>query len=177
MLASLSEWSIWLVPAMLGFIPLYGYWKKVPVFETFVEGAEEGLRLAWRILPYSLAIFVAVGIFRASGAFLMLTTSLRSLLESTGIPGAVIPLMLVRPLSGNASLALLADVLRTHGPDSLAGRLASTVQGSTDTTFYILSIYFGSVGIRKFRYALPVGLLGDLAGMVSSVIICRLFFG
>ncbi len=177
MFTALSEWSIWLVPALLGLIPLYGYWKKVPVFETFVEGAEEGLRLAWRILPYSLAIFVAVGIFRDSGAFLMLTNGLRYPLEATGVPGVVIPLMLVRPISGNASLALLADVLRVHGPDSLAGRLASTVQGSTDTTFYILSIYFGSVGIRKFSYALPVGLLGDLAGMVGSVIICRWFFG
>lgn len=172
----ISNISIWIVPALLTLIPLYGYLKGVNVYESFIEGAEEGFTMSVKVLPFMVAIFVAIGIFRASGALAGMIHFLAPLLTHLGIPGQVVPLMLIRPLSGTAALAILADVLKTSGPDSFVGRLASILQGSTDTTFYVLAVYFGSVGIKRARYAITVGLIGDFAGFVASVILAHLIF-
>lgn len=173
----LSLLAEWVVPLTLAGIPIYGYWRKVPVYESFVAGAEEGIQMTWRILPFLLAILFAFGLFKDSGALDLLVRALQPLLGRLGLPGPVLPMFLVRPLSGNASLGILTSILKQHGPDSFVGRLASTLQGSTDTTFYILSVYFGSVGIRRSRHALAVGLAGDLAGFLASLVICRILFG
>lgn len=169
--------SIWVVPLILLGIPLYGYLKGVNVYEAFVEGASEGVQMAVRIFPYLVAIFLALSLFRASGALAATIHFLDPVLRPLGVPGEVIPLVIVRPLSGNAALGILTDLLKHHGPDSTVGRLASIMQGSTDTTLYILTLYFGSVGIRKSRYALYVGLLGDLVGAIFAVVMTTVFFG
>jgi len=170
----LSEWA---VPVLVCGIPLYGHIKGVPVYEAFVEGGREGLEIAARILPYMIGIFVAMGIFTSSGAMEIVTDALSIILERIGLPGEVLPLALIRPLSGSSALGITASLLREFGPDSFIGRLASTMQGSTDTTFYVLSVYFGSVGITRNRHALFTGLAGDIAGALAALYMCRLFFG
>lgn len=165
------------IPVFLAAIPLYALYKRVDVFASFIAGAEEALRLAAHILPYIVAIFVAIGVFRASGALELTTSLLRPLLDAVGIPGEILPLALIRPLSGNGSLAVMSELLLKWGPDSFIGRLASAMQGSTDTTFYILSLYFGSVGILKTRHAVAVGLLADLAGFLAATVAVKLAFG
>ncbi len=165
------------IPSFLAFIPLYGLCKRVDVFASFIEGATEGLTLAARTIPYVVAIFVAIGIFRASGALDILAGLLRPALDPLGLPGEILPLAIVRPLSGSGSFALMAELLERFGPDSYIGRLASTMQASTDTTFYVLSLYFGSVGILSTRHAVPVGLTADIAGFVASALAVKLFFG
>ena len=169
--------SLYAVPVILILIPLYGLMKKLPVYELFVEGAAEGVQMVLQILPYLLAMLVAISVFRASGAFNAIAACLAPLTELLGVPSEVLPLALMRPLSGSGALALTADVLKSAGPDSFTGLLASVMQGSTDTTFYILAVYFGSVGIRKYRYSLTVGLSADMVSFVSSFLICRLLFG
>lgn len=168
--------SRWIVPVLVLVIPAYGYWKGVKVYEAFIEGAEEGLRMVVRIAPYMLAILVALGLFRVSGAMDLLVAGLRPALAWFGIPPEVVPLVVTRPLSGGASLGVLAEILRVQGPDSFAGRLASIMQGSTDTTFYVLAVYFGSVGIKNTRYAVTLGLMADLAGFIAAIWITSLFF-
>jgi spore maturation protein B len=177
MLAFLDLLSKWAIPVVVGFIPLYGYLKGVKVYEAFIDGAEEGLELAVRIVPVLVAIFVAMGVFRTSGAMELVVGFLDPLLSVLGVPGQILPLALIRPLSGGGALGLTAELIRTCGPDSYVGRLASTMQGSTDTTFYVLTLYFGSVGIKNSRHALTVGLFGDFIGFVASLAIVRLFFG
>lgn len=169
--------SRWAVPLLLAAIPLYGYLRGVRVFEAFVEGAEEAFQLVVKIIPYVVAMFVALGIFRESGAMDLLIGTLRPVLDPLGVPGQVIPLMIIRPLSGGGALGVTAELIRTHGPDSYVGRLASTMQGSTDTTFFILTFYFGAVGIKRIRHALAAGLIGDLAGFVGSILAVNLLFG
>ncbi|MEW6724309.1 MAG: spore maturation protein [Bacillota bacterium] len=158
-------------------IPVYGYLKGVPVYEAFIEGASEGLLVVARIVPYLVAILVVLGIFRDSGALGWLVGFMQPVLGPLGVPGETIPLLFIRPMSGGAALGIVANLINTYGPDSFIGRLASTIQGSTDTTLYVLTLYFGSVGIKKYRYALKVGLLADLAGFIASVVICHLVFG
>ena len=162
---------------MLLLIPLYGLAKKQPVYEQFVAGAAEGVGMALQILPYLLAMLLSIAVFRASGAFAALADALAPLTEALGVPGEVLPLALMRPLSGSGALALTADVISQAGPDSFPGLLASVMQGSTDTTFYILAVYFGSVGVKRYRYALTVGLSADLMSFIASLLVCRLFFG
>ncbi|MDA8193307.1 MAG: spore maturation protein [Thermaerobacter sp.] len=169
--------SVWAIPFLIGLIPLYGWVKGVKVYDTFVEGAEEGFRMAVRMIPFLVGILVALNIFQASGAMAAVTHWLSRPLHALGVPPAVVPLMLVRPLSGGAALGVTTGLLQHYGPDSFIGRLASTVQGSTDTTFYVVSLYFGSVAVQKTRYALSVALLGDLAGFIAAVVVCRLLFG
>lgn len=169
--------SIWIIPLMVCGIPLYGYIKGVRVYEKFVEGGEEGLQMAVRIMPYMIAIFFAMGIFSASGAMDVIARRLGPILSCLGMPPQVLPLALVRPLSGSSALGITASLLREWGPESFIGRVASTMQGSTDTTFYVLSVYFGSVGVSRTRHALPTGLVGDAVGIIASLFICRLFFG
>lgn len=165
------------IPLFLLLVPLYGVYKRVNVLESFLNGAGEALTLAGRILPYIVAIFVAVSVFRASGALELLSGWLRPALNLVGIPGEVLPLALIRPLSGNGALAVMVELLDRWGPDSFIGRLAATMQSSTDTTFYILSLYFGSVGVVRTRHALAAGLAADAAAMVAAAVAVRAFFG
>ena len=169
--------SRWAIPAIFAFVLLYGLYRKVDVYDVFLEGARQGVQMSVRILPYVVAIFAALGIFRDSGAMDLIARALSPILRPAGVPAQVLPLMVIRPLSGSGAMAITAELLQRHGPDSYIGRLASTLQGSTDTTFYILSVYFGSVGIRKFRHSLVVGLLADLCGFVLAVLLVRLTFG
>lgn len=173
MLFVLETISKWAIPVMVTFIPLYGYIRGVRVYETFIDGAKEGFWLAVKIIPYLVSILVAMGIFRSSGAMEMLVGYLSPILNPLGIPGEVLPLAIIRPFSGGGALALLVELLHKWGPDSLIGRIASTMQGSTDTTFYILTLYFGSVGIKNSRHALAAGLMGDVAGFLAAVFIVK----
>jgi spore maturation protein B len=169
--------SVIAIPGFILFVLGYGHIKKVNVYDTFIEGAKEGLSTVIRIFPYMVAMFVAIGIFRSSGAMDILVKLISPITGLIGIPGEVLPLAFMRPISGIASMGVLGELYRTHGPDSFIGRLASTVMGSTETIFYTLSIYFGAVGIRKMRYTLWGSLLADLAGLLASVIICTIVFG
>ncbi|KKB35605.1 spore maturation protein [Bacillus thermotolerans] len=175
------EWisliSMWLIPIFIAFILLYGTLKKVPAYEKFVEGGKEGIHIAVSIIPYLIGMMVAIGIFRASGALDSLVGMLKPLLVWIGLPPEVFPLAIIRPISGNAALGMVSDLLAVHGPDSYIGRLASVIQGSTDTTFYVLTVYFGAVGIKKMGDALKVGLLADIAGFIAAVLIVTWMFG
>lgn len=168
--------SLWAVPGMLALIPLWGAIRKVKVYDTFIEGADEGLQVAVRIIPFLVGMMVALSVFRASGAMDLVASLISPLTSRLGFPTEILPLMIVRPLSGAGALGVTADLLKTHHPDSFVGRLASIVQGSTDTTFYVLTVYFGSVGIRKARYAAGVGLLADAAGFLAALYACNWFF-
>lgn len=169
--------SLWAIPAMLALIPLWGAIRKVKVYDTFIEGAEDGLQVAVQIIPFLVGMMVALSIFRASGAMELLARLIDPITSRLGFPTQILPLMIIRPLSGAGALAVTADLLKTQHPDSYIGRLASIMQGSTDTTFYVLTVYFGSVGIRKARYAAAVGLLADVAGFLAALYACNWFFG
>ncbi|PWA12409.1 spore maturation protein [Pueribacillus theae] len=168
--------SIWLIPSLIAFILLYGTYKKVPTYEAFVEGGKEGIKIAVQLIPFLVGMLVAISVFRASGAMEALVELLSPLLLLIGVPAEVVPLALMRPISGTGALAITTDLIATHGPDSFIGRLASTMQGSTDTTFYILTVYFGAVGIKKMGDSVKVGLLADLVGIVASIIIVTIVF-
>jgi len=161
---------------MIVFIPLYAAFKKVPVYETFLEGAKDGFSTAINIIPHLVGMMVAISMFRASGAMDMLASLISPLTDRLGIPSEILPLGMLRPLTGAGSLAFTTDLIRAYGPDSMIGRIASTIQGSTDTTLYVLTVYFGAVGIRKSRYALKVGLFSDLVGFLAAIIICLYIF-
>lgn len=168
--------SAWAIPVIVVFVPLYAAYKKIPVYESFVEGAKGGFDTAVRIIPHLVGMMVAISVFRASGAMDMITGWLRPLLDRIGIPGEVLPLAILRPITGSGSLAFTTELIKQFGADSLIGRIASTIQGSTDTTLYVLTVYFGAVGIRRAGYALKVGLISDLAGFFAAVVVCCLVF-
>ncbi|MGO0060951.1 spore maturation protein [Brevibacillus fluminis] len=168
--------SVWSIPLLIAFILVYGYVRKVAVYETFVDGAKGGLVTTIRIMPHLIAMMVAITLFRESGALDLLLGWMAPLLNYIRVPAEVVPLALLRPLSGTGSLALATDLIAQYGPDSLIGRLASTIQGSTDTTLYVLTVYFGAVGIRNSSYALKVGLWSDLFGVVASLIVVYMIF-
>lgn len=168
--------SAWLIPAIIVFIPLYAAFRKVPVYETFVEGAKDGFGTAINIIPSLVGMMVAISMFRASGAMELMLGAVRPLFDLLSIPTEVLPLGILRPLTGAGSLAFTADLIATHGPDSMIGRIASTIQGSTDTTLYVLTVYFGAIGIRKTKYALKVGLFSDLVGFLAAIFICMYIF-
>lgn len=169
--------SAWAVPVMIAFIPLYAYFKKVPVYESFVDGAKDGFSTAIGIIPHLVGMMVAISVFRASGALEFFVGWLGPLMDKLRVPEEVLPLGLLRPLTGTGSLAFTTDLIKTYGPDSMIGRIASTIQGSTDTTLYVLTVYFGAVGIRNGRYALKVGLFSDVVGFVAAIAVCLLLFG
>lgn len=171
-----EQLSMWAIPLLIGFIVLIGFWRGVKVYEVFVEGAAEGFQTSIRIMPFLVAMMVAINIFRSSGALDVCVEILSPFLSVMGIPKDLVPLAIMRPLSGTGSLGLATEILNTFGPDSSVGRIASTVLGSTDTTFYILTVYFGAVGIRNPRYSLLVGLVGDMVGFLGSIYICRYLF-
>ncbi len=158
-------------------IPIYGVIKKVKVYEAFIEGAKEGFQVAVRIIPYLVAILSVIGAFRKSGAMDYLSQWLGPVTEKIGVPAATIPLMIVRPLSGGASRGILADLLNTYGPDTYIGRVASVMSGCTETTFYVLAVYCGAVGVSRYRQALATGIVADLSGFAAAVVITLLFFG
>jgi len=169
--------SRWAVPLLLAGIPAYALTRKVKVYPAFVEGAKEGFQVAVRIIPSLVAILVALGMLRASGALDAFAALVGPATERLGIPPSVLPMVLVRPLSGGGALGVVGDVLKAEGPDSYAGRLASVMMGSTETTFYVLAVYMGAVGVSRYRQALPAGLLADLAGFAAAVLIVRAVFG
>lgn len=168
--------SIWLIPLFIVFILMYGTYKKIPTYETFVDGGKEGLKIAIQLIPFLVGMLVAISVFRASGAMDAIIQFIQPVLSIFGVPADIMPLALMRPISGTGALAITTDLIATHGPDSFIGRLASTMQGSTDTTLYILTVYFGSVGIKKMGDALKVGLLADAVGIIASIIIVSLVF-
>lgn len=165
--------SVLLLPFMILTIILYGYYKKCDLYSSFIEGAREGIKSAVSIFPFTVSMVFAVNIFLHSG-FL---DYIFSFMNKLFISPSIIPMMLLRPISGSASMVIMTDIFSQFGPDSFIGRLASTIQGSTDTTFYVITLYFGSVGINKIRYALKAGLFADLIGIITSIIVVYLTFG
>jgi spore maturation protein SpmA len=173
-----SALSPWILPVlMVGFL-LFGWCRGVRVYETFVEGAKEGFQVALRIIPYLVAILVAVGMLRASGALGMMVSVLGPVTGRFGLPAEALPMALLRPLSGSGAYGVMASIVQDPavGPDSYTGMLVSTLQGSTETTFYVLAVYFGAVQIRRVRHALAAGLTADLAGIVFAVLACTVLF-
>lgn len=171
--------NVFLFLIIIGFI-VAGIRKKVNVYDAFVEGAKEGFNTAVRIIPYLVAILVAIGVFRASGAMDYLIGGIESVVKLCGINSDFVgglPTAIMKPLSGSGARGLMVDAMTTYGADSFVGRLACIFQGSTDTTFYILAVYFGSVGIAKTRHAVPCGLIADTVGIIAAIFICYLFFG
>ena len=170
--------NVFLFVIIIGFI-VAGMRKKINVYDAFVEGAKEGFTTAVRIIPYLVAILVAIGIFRASGCMDYLIEGIAKLVNLCGINSdfvGALPTALMKPLSGSGARGLMVDAMNTYGADSFVGRLSCIFQGSTDTTFYILAVYFGSVGVVRTRHAVPCGLLADLAGIIAAIFICYLFF-
>lgn len=168
--------SLYAIPLIIvGFIVI-GLIKKVSVYESFTEGAKEGFTTAVRIIPFLVAMLVAIGVFRASGAMELITNLISPLTSKIGMPGELVPMAIMRPLSGGGAQGLMSDLITTHGPESLIGRMSAVMMGSTETTFYVLAVYFGSVAIKKPRHALTVGLIADLAGLITAVVVTRLFF-
>lgn len=174
---SIKTLSDWAIPLLLVVIPLLAHFKKVKVYETFVEGAKEGFDVAVRIIPYLVAILAAIAMFRASGAMNLFVTALSPVTELIGMPAEILPAAIMRPLSGSGTLGIVTELINTHGADSFIGYLASTIYGSTETTFYVLAVYFGAVGIKKTRHAVPAGLIADGAGILAAVFICKIVFG
>lgn len=172
------QWvATWSLPVLIAFIPTYAYFmRKVPVFEVFTDGAKGGLPTAIKIMPTLVGMLVAVSVFRDSGTLDLLVKALNPLLVPLGIPPEFMPMALLRSISGSGSMAVMTDIFRTHGPDSYLGKLASTMQGASDTTMYVLTVYFGSVGIRNARYAVKVGLLADLASVVAALFFVHWIF-
>ncbi len=164
----------WIVPVLIFGLVGFGYMKGVPVYEQGVEGAKDGFKVAIRLIPFLVMILVAVGLFRESGAFRILAHVLEPVTSLFGIPAEVIPMALLRPLSGSGAFGLMSEIT-ANAPDSYAAFLAGTIQGSTETTFYVLAVYFGAAGIRKTRYAVTAALAADLAGFIASVFFCSMF--
>ncbi len=168
-----------LFSVIIAFI-LLGVRKKINIYETFIEGAKEGFNVAIKIIPFLVAILVAIGVFRASGAMDLFIDGIRWLLTALHVDTAFVealPTALMKPLSGSGARGMMVDAMNTYGADSFVGRVASTVQGATDTTFYIIALYFGSVGIRNTRYAVTAGLIADFAGIIAAIFMAYLFFG
>jgi spore maturation protein B len=169
--------SVFAIPALIFFIVVYGAIKKVKIYEVFIEGAKEGFNIGVRIIPYLVAMLVAIGIFRASGAMDILSWLLSPITKLIGMPPEVLPMAIMRPLSGSGALGVMSEIMHAHGPDSLIGRMVSVMMGSGETTFYVLAIYFGSVGISRTRQAVPAGVIADIVGILMSVWLVSLIFG
>ena len=169
--------STFSIPLIFLFIVSYGFLKGIKLYEAFTEGAKEGFTTAIRVIPFLTGMLVAIGIFRASGAMDYLTLILSPLTNLIGMPSEVLPMALMRPLSGGGANGIMNSLFNKYGPDSLIGTMASIMSGSTDTTFYILAVYFGSINIKKTRHALPAGLTADVAGLMAATIITNIIFG
>ena len=174
---AISLLSVFVLPLLLVGFPLYGLYKRVPVYEAFVGGAREGFDVAVRIIPYLVAILFAIAMFRASGAMDAFVALLGPLTRAIGVPAEVIPMAILRPLTGSGSAAIVADMIAQYGEDSILVKMAAVMYGSSETTFYVLAVYFGAVGVTKTRHAVPVGLLADAVGVLLAVYITRWLFG
>ena len=170
---SVNALSILAIPFLLSFFPLYAAGRGVKVYDEFVEGAKEGFSVILKIIPFLVTMLVAIGMFKGAGGIDLLSRLLSPILTPLQFPTDLLPLALMRPLSGSATLALLTDVVHRLGPDNIVSLTAATIYGSTETTFYVAAVYFGAVGIKQTRHAIPAGLLADLSGVIASVIICR----
>lgn len=170
--------SPWIIPGLMVALLAFGVWRKVPIYEVFVDGAKDGFQVALRIIPYLVAILVAVGMFRASGAMEWLVEPLGRITNLFGLPPEALSMALLRPLSGSGAYGIVASVIEDPliGPDSYTGYLVSTLQGSTETTFYVIAVYFGAIQIRRIRHTLAAGLTADFAGVVAAVVICTILF-
>lgn len=164
------------VPLFIAGVVVFGLARKVAVYEAFVKGAGQGFSTVVRVLPFVIGFVFAIRIFTASGCFDFIAAALSPVLGPAGIPPEILPLALMRPFSGSASIGVLTEILSRYGPDSFIGRSASTLMGSSETLFYTTALYFGSVGIKKTRHTIPVALISDLFGLVASVLFCRLVF-
>jgi spore maturation protein SpmA len=173
---SLNTISLLAVPFLLSFFPLYAALRRVKVYEQFVEGAKEGFQVAVTIIPYLVAILVAVGMFRGAGGIDLITKALKPVLDFAHFPTELVPMCLMRPLSGSGTLGMFTELVKQFGPDSLIARTAGTIFGSTETTFYVIAVYFGAVSVKRTRHAVPAGLIADAVGIIASVIICRMMF-
>ena len=175
--AAIGLVSVFILPAILVGFPLYGLYKRVPVYETFVEGAKEGFSVAVRIIPYLVAILFAIAMFRASGAMDFLVGVLDPVLGLLAFPAEVLPMAIIRPLTGSGSAGLVVDMIDQYGEDSIFVKMAAVMFGSSETTFYVIAVYFGAVGIKRTRHAVAAGLTADVAAALLSVWVVRLFFG
>lgn len=172
----MNQIGLLILPLLIAGIVGWGMLQRVAVYEVFVEGAREGFEIGVRIIPYLVAILFAIGLFRASGAMEFFFGLLGPLLEWFGFPRELLPMAITRPLTGSGSLGVLADMVNTYGEDALVVKMAATLFGSTETTLYVLAVYFGAVNVRRTRYAIQVGLLADATGAIAAVIFCNLLF-
>ena len=168
--------SSWIIPAIILITLVCGIVKKVPVYETFIDGAKEGLKVSVNIVPYLVAIIVAVSMLRASGALDLAGELFKGVLAWMKVPVDVLPVMIVRSLSGSAVLGLFSEITNNFGPDSYVTKLSAIMVGSSETTFYVLAVYFGSVGVKKFRHALCAGLFADVVGIIAAILVARWLF-
>ncbi len=164
----------YIIPLIILFILTYGYIKGVKVYEVFIEGAKEGLLITYRIFPYIAAMLLAVGMLRESGGLDFLLYILSPITNALGIPKNIMPLVIMKPLSGSGALGVLADILKRVGPDSFEGIVASVIMSSTETIFYTITIYYGSIGIKNIRHTLIAALIADLAGVIGAIIVCTI---
>lgn len=165
------------IPFMIVGIISFGASKRVNVYESFIEGAKDGFSTAIRILPSFVAMLVAIGVFRESGAMDLLVKLLTPVIEVFNIPGELVPMIFMRPLSGSGAQGIMSELATTYGPESFLARASAVMMGSSETTFYVLAVYFGSVSIKKQRHALSAGLIADAAGFLSAIYISKMFFG
>lgn len=168
--------SFWILPVIIGFIVIFGMVKKVPVYEAFVDGAKDGFDTGVRIIPYLVAIMVAVGMFRASGAIELIGQKFSNILEFLHFPIDTVPLAIIRPLSGSGALGVFSEIAQVHGGNSPITLTAAVMIGCSETTFYVLSVYFGAIGIKKFRHALPVGIIADVTGLFMALFLSCILF-
>ena len=176
MIKFLNLVSLWILPIILLIVLTVALVKKIPVYEQFTEGAKDGFKISIKIIPYLVAIIVGISMFRASGAIDIIAKIMAPLLSKFHIPSDILPLMIVRSLSGSGALGIFSDIANNAGPDAYSTKLAAVMLGSSETTFYVLAVYFGAVGISKIRYALIIGLLADFIGIVAAVLVCSLMF-
>ncbi|SVA13710.1 uncharacterized protein METZ01_LOCUS66564 [marine metagenome] len=169
--------SAWMLPILVAVLMLYGWVRGVRVYDSLVDGAKQGFQVALRIIPYLVAILVTVGMFRSSGGIDLIVAFLSPVTVFFGLPAEALPMALLRPLSGSGAFGVMAEAMTAHGPDSLVGYMVSTFQGSTETTFYTLAVYYGAIGIRNTRHTVPTCLLADIAGILAAVFIVNMMFG
>lgn len=168
--------SLSIVPFMVLIILVHGYIKGIDIYNTFIEGAMEGFKTAIKIMPYLIAIFIAIGIFRASTALDIFTSLLEPIIGLVGVPKEVLPLVIIRPLSGSGALGVVRDIIANYGPDSYPGLVASIMMGSSETIFYTLSIYFGSIGVKDYKHTLKAALLAYVISIFTTILICNYFY-
>lgn len=165
-----------IIPGIVFLIVFYGFYKKIDVYEAFISGVKEGLSMALKIFPTMFAMVISIDVLIKSNALNALITLIEPICLRLSVPKEILPLAFIRPISGSSSLVLMSDLLKTYGPDSFIGRVASLIQGSTDTTIYIIGLYFSSIGIKKIKYSLIVGLLADLFAIILSILVVFYFF-